>query len=29
MGQNNIKMYLKEVGQEGVVWIYLEQERYT
>ena len=29
MGENNIKMGVKEVGQEGVVWIHLEQDRDT
>jgi len=26
MGENNIKMNLKEVGQESVGWIHLEQD---
>jgi hypothetical protein len=26
MGENNIKMYLKEVGQENVGWIHLEND---
>ena len=29
MGQNNIKMCLKEVGQEGVFWIHVQQDRDT